>query len=70
MIEEMLIGWEEVGEALHLHPKTANRKRTYLLSQGLVFYRLIREPGQRTPHKRVCSYESVIKAHLVKNGRL
>ena len=53
-----------------MHPKTANRKRTYLLSQGLVFYRLIREPGQRTPHKRVCSYESVIKAHLVKNGRL
>jgi hypothetical protein len=70
MIERMLIGWDEVAEALHLHPKRANGKRGYLLEQGLIFYRFISTPGQKTPHKRVCSYESVIKAHLVKNGRL
>jgi hypothetical protein len=70
MMEPLLIGWEQVAEALHLHPKRANKKREYLLSRGLIFYRVIREPGQKSPHKRVCSYESVIKAHLMKNGGL
>jgi hypothetical protein len=70
MVERMLIGWDEVAEALRLHPKRANSKKGYLLEQGLIFYRFIRKSGQKTPHKRVCSYESVIKAHLVANGRL
>jgi len=68
--EPLLIGWEQVAEVLHLHPKRANKKREYLLAHGLIFYRVIRQPGQKTPHKRVCSYESVIKAHLMKNGGL
>ncbi len=70
MIEDLLIGWDQVARVLHLHPKRANGKKQYLLQQGLIFYRLIREPGQKRPHKRVCTYESVIKAHMVRNGRL
>ena len=70
MTEPLLIGWEQVAEVLHLHPKRANKKRNYLLAHGLIFYRVIKQPGQKTPHKRVCSYESVIKAHLLKNGGL
>ena len=70
MTEALLIGWEQVAEVLHLHPKRSNKKREYLLAHGLIFYRVIRQPGQTTPHKRVCSYESVIKAHLMKNGGL
>jgi hypothetical protein len=70
MTEALLVGWEQVAEVLHLHPKRANKKKDYLLAHGLIFYRVIRQPGQSTPHKRVCSYESVIKAHLMKNGGL
>jgi|GEM_PF-3622404 len=70
MTEPLLVGWEQVAEVLHLHPKRANKKKDYLLAHGLIFYRVIRQPGQTTPHKRVCSYESVIKAHLMKNGGL
>jgi hypothetical protein len=70
MSEPLLIGWAEVGKALHLHEKTANHRKRYFLDEALIFYRILRLKGEKRPHKRVCSFESIIKAHLIRNGRL
>ena len=56
MSEPFLIGWVEIGRALYLNTKTANKKKAYLLDQGLIFYRSLRMPGESKPRKIIFCY--------------
>jgi hypothetical protein len=70
MSESLLVGWREVAEELRIGEKAANHRKAYLLECGLIFYRVLRLPGEKRPRRRVCSYSSLIKAHLIRNGYL
>ena len=66
MSEPLLIGWNEIAEVLHWHPKYACSLKQKLIEDGIVFYRWFGRP----PRRRPCSYESLIKAHERRKGTL
>lgn len=70
MTERMLVGWDEIAAELHLRPRTAARKKKYLAQCGLIFELKFKAPGHTVARRRICSYPSLIRAHLVRHGKL
>jgi hypothetical protein len=65
--ETMLIGWDEIGEFLGLHPvNVINQFGDKLRRSGTVFYKKVQRAGSKQRRRCVCSFPSLILAWCVR----
>jgi len=68
--ETMLIGWEEIGEFLGLHPVNCSLwfgKRMH--EAGVVFYKKVQKPSSSQRRRFVCGFPSAILAWCIREAQ-